>query len=149
MHYTMNKFFASTLFAAMVFSATSASAQGRGDFSGDTPLPCGQVYGNASVAPVGFNKTTRAGLPMHSPTSHEYNKPSSHVTNRSLDRGYTQRRFIVIAAVVPMSLDNRSQGQRTLRTSAPTKSAAISRMRQMIDAIGVPVNVISVELVSF
>jgi hypothetical protein len=48
-----------------------------------------------------------------------------------------------------MSLDNRSQGQRTLRTSAPTKSAAISRMRQMIDAIGVPVNVISVELVSF
>lgn len=86
---------------------------------------------------------------MHSPTSHEYNKPISQVTNRSLDRGYTQERFLVIAVVVPSSLDSRSQGQRTLRTSAPTKSAAMSRMRQMIDAIGVPVNVISVELVSF
>jgi len=71
------------------------------------------------------------------------------VTNRSQDRGYNQQRFIVIAVVVPTSLDFRNQGQRTLRTSAPTKSAAISRMRQMIDALGVPVNVISVELVSF
>jgi len=145
----MNKFFASSLSAVLLLSAASAFAQGRGAFSGDTPLPCGHVYSNATTSPVGFNKTTRAGMPSHSPTSHEYNKPISNVSNRSQDRGYTQQRFTAIAVVVPTSLDSRSLGQRTLRTSAPTKSAAISRMRQMIDALGVPVNVISVELVSF
>ena len=143
----MNKFFASTLFAAIVFSATSASGQG----ASAAPMGKGHGISNSSSGSSAGSvaRTTLAGLPMHSPTSHEYNKPIPQVTDRSQDRGYNQQRFIVIAVVVPTSLDFRNQGQRTLRTSAPTKSAAMSRMRQMIDAIGVPVNVISVELVSF
>lgn len=143
----MNKFFASTLFAAIVFSATSASAQGA------SAAPMGKGHGisnsssGSSAGPAA--RTTLAGLPVHSPTSHEYNNPTPNANARFDSRGYTQDRFIATAVVVPSTLDFRSQGQRTLHTSAPTKSAAMSRMRQMIDAIGVPVTVISIDLTSF
>lgn len=69
----MDKFFASALFVAMVFSATSASAQGA------SAAPMGKGHGisnsssGSSAGPAA--RTTLAGLPMHSPTSHEYNKP--------------------------------------------------------------------------
>ena len=147
--HVMNKFVSSAFAAAMVFAATTTFAQGT------TAAQMGKGYGitnnsgGGTTAPNGAaSRTTLAGLPQHSLTSHEYIKPVPNTTNRSSSRGYSQGRYMVTAVVLPMSLVFRTEGERALRTSAPTKSAAMSRMRQMIAAIGVPVRVVSLEITS-
>jgi len=141
--HVMNKFVSSAFAAAMVFAATTTFAQGT------TAAQMGKGHGitnNASggtTAPNGAAaRATLDGNPFHSLTSHEYNKPFPDAAARSTARGYTQARYSVTAVVIPMTPFGR-QAQRVLNTSAPTKSAAASKMRQMINAIGVPVRVVS------
>ena len=88
--------------------------------------------------------TTFAGLPQHSPTAHEYNQPVA----TARDGKTAKVQYVVRAVVIPMTLVYRPDSERVFRTAASTKSAALSRMRQMIDAIGVPVRVVSLEFVA-
>lgn len=87
--------------------------------------------------------TTFAELPHVTPTSHEYNAPIPSAQKTSTMQGS----YMVQAVVIPESLVYRPDQERTLRTSAPTKQAAMTRIKQMIDAIGVPVRVVSLEFV--
>ena len=145
----MNKFLSSAFAAAMVFAASTTFAQGANAAQMGKGYGITSNSGGGSTSGSAVMRTTLAGLPAHSPTSHEYNKPVRPSTDRSKGMGYTQDRYIVTAIVLPMSLVNRPDGERALRTSAPTKSAAMSRMRQMINAIGVPVRVVSLDIVSY
>ena len=140
----MNKYLSSAFAAAMVFAATTTFAQGA------TAAQMGKGHGisnshSGTASSSTAARTTLAGLPQHSPTSHSYNTPAPGSANRTSDRGYTQGQYTATAVVVPMTLVFRVE-ERVLRTAAPTKSAAMSRMRQMIDAIGVPVRVVSLEI---
>ena len=146
--HVMNKFLSSAFAAAMVFAATTTFAQGANAAQMGKGYGISSNSGGGSTSGSANMRTTLAGLPAHSPTSHEYNKPVPNTTNRSSSRGYSQGRYMVTAVVLPMSLVFRTEGERALRTSAPTKSAAMSRMRQMIAAIGVPVRVVSLEITS-
>ena len=145
----MNKFLSSAFAAAMVFAATTTFAQAANAAQMGKGYGITSNSGGGSTSGSAVMRTTLAGLPAHSPTSHEYNKPVRPSTDRSKGMGYTQDRYIVTAIVLPMSLVNRPDGERALRTSAPTKSAAMSRMRQMINAIGVPVRVVSLDITSY
>lgn len=145
----MNNIISSTLAAALVLVATSTFAQGA------TAAHMGKGHGihqnnsgGGIPSPSGPNgRTTLAGLPQHSPTGHEYNQPVNQGINRCDVRHYTQDRYVAIATVVPSGLHNRITPERNLRASAPTKAAAASRMRQLIDDIGVPVDIIRYQIV--
>lgn len=96
----------------------------------------------ASVA-LAQPRTMFAGLPHVTPASHEYNAPVAMDSNTA----NAQASHTVQAVVIPESLVYRPDQERTLRTSAPTKQAAMTRIKQMIDAIGVPVRVVSLEFI--
>ncbi len=87
--------------------------------------------------------TTVAGLPHVTPTSHEYNAPIPTASKAPA----SQTTYTVQAVVIPESLVYRPDQERTLRTSAATKQAAMTRIKQMIDAIGVSVRVVSLEFI--
>ena len=142
----MNKLLSSVFTAALVVASSCTFAQGKGQFSGMSPHSRGNVHGPSKTAPVGSLRTTDVGRSQHHMTAQAFNKPSTNVSIRNESRVYVQDRYAITAVVVLASLDNRLEDQRILRTSAPTKSAAVTRMREMIDAIGVPVNILDIEL---
>ena len=87
--------------------------------------------------------TTFAELPHVTPTSHEYNAPIPTAPPTT----YSQGVVVVQAVVIPESLVYRPEAERMFRVSAPTKPAAMTRIKQMIDAIGVPERIVSLEFV--
>jgi len=135
----MNNNFATLLTAAMVFTATSGFSQKSGH----------SFRANRAVTPAA---QTAVRMPQQRPNCAiamaSNPKPNIAISNRNMAMDQVQDSFMVTAVVAPASLDNRNQGQRTLRVLAPTKSAANARMRQMIDVIGVPYTVISWDLTS-
>ena len=146
----MNPFLSSALATVFVLSTAVSFGQSR-DFNADSPLPCNLQYGNHSSAATGARmastliggRTTDAGLPQYSLTDHEYN---ASIPSSGSDRGV--KGYTVVAVVIPVSAVFDPVAERVFRTTAPTKSAAMSRMRQTIDAVGVPVRVVSIEFVN-
>jgi hypothetical protein len=115
----MNQFLSTAAVAAFLFAGSVASAQPG---------------------------TTFARLPQHSPTAHEYNAPVPSVRSEVVTQ--EQGQYVVQAVVIPMSLVYRPEAERAIKVAAPTKSAALSKLRQTIDAIGVPVRVVSLNFIA-
>lgn len=63
------------------------------------------------------------------------------------ERRYHQAQYVATAVVMPLTQDLRGNTKRAFRTAAPTKAAALSRMRDIISDIGVPVRIISLDIV--
>lgn len=142
----MNKYISSAFAAAMVLIATSSLAQGADAATPGKGYGIIQQSGGGYIAPSASGRTTQAGLPAHSPTSHGYDTPVSQQIDRCDVRGYIQDRYVAIATVIPVGHAFRSGTDRTLRVTAPTKSSVMSRMREAIDDIGVPVRIVRYDI---
>ena len=142
----MNKIFSSAFAAVMVLAATSSLAQGANAATMGKGYGITNNSGGGVTTPSGAVRTSLARLPMHSPTAHEYNKPIFNGASRSNDRGFVQRTYGIRAIVVPINGASDARGERTLKVTAPTKSGAMSRLRQKMDAIGVPVRIVYIEM---
>ena len=115
----MNQFLSTAAVASFLFASSVASAQPG---------------------------TTFARLPQHSPTAHEYNAPVPSMRSEVVTPA--QGQYVVQAVVIPMSLVYRPEAERAIKVAAPTKSAALSKLRQTIDAIGVSVRVVSLAFIA-
>lgn len=116
-----------------------------------TPSVMNQFLSSAFAAALMFTAsvalaqpgTTFAELPHLTPTSHEYNAPVPTASKTA----FSQATYTVQAVVIPESLVYRPEQERTLRASAATKQAAMTRIKQMIDGIGISVRVVSLEFI--
>jgi hypothetical protein len=142
----MNKFLSPAFATVLTLVATVGFAQPRTAYSGFTPVNHGQgsvgstVSSNARSASV--SRTT-----MGSNMGHTQLGSAASADALITQRRYHQAQYVATAVVMPLTQDLRGTTEREFRTAAPTKAAAMSRMRDIIRDIGVPVRVISLDIV--
>ena len=142
----MNKFLPSAFAAALTLVAAVGFAQPRSAYAGYTQMN----FGQGSVGSTASSNSAAAAIsrsPMGSPAGQVQVGTTAASNARISDRRYTQAQYVITAVVVPLTQDLRGTAERVLRTGAPTKGAAMSRMRQLIGDIGVPVRVVSLDIV--
>ncbi len=142
----MNKILSSAFAAVLVFATTAAFAQGA------NATRMGKGHGIANNTTVSTNFSTNgkhtgpARASMCSPAVQAHNNAFSTGASSHANRVHVQERYMVRAVVVPINGAFDAREERYLKVAAPTKSAALARMRQEIDAIGVPVRILRMQL---